>query len=156
MSVEPYSVVSCTLDMAFYSGYDEGGTTSTLAAPGDVIHGGASDVETDLLWASDIVSVNYSMDQDITPVYPLGGLLPTGFSREGGTVSVELEGTGLGSILDFEDICAGYVEGSINLSGVCNEEIGGSISFSGNVTDPSISLGPNAEIEGSLSVEGVL
>ena len=156
MSIESYSVVSCTLNMAFYNGYDEGGSTSSLATPGDLIHGGASDVSTDLLWTNDIISANYSMDQDIAPVYPWGSLAPTGYTREGGTISVDLQGTGLGSILDFAGVCDGYTVGSINLTGLCEGTEGGSISFSGYVTDPSVSVGPNAEIAGSLSVSDTL
>tara|TARA_R110000824_G_scaffold174380_3_gene352521 strand:- start:1811 stop:2581 length:771 start_codon:yes stop_codon:yes gene_type:complete len=156
MSIDPYSVVSCTLDIAFYNGYDQGGSTSTITAPGDVIHGGASDVSTDLLWTNDIISVNYSMNQGISPVYPLGGLAPTGYTREGGTISVDLEGTGLGSILDFTGVCEGYTTGNINLTGVCEGTVGGGIPFSGYVTDPSITVAPNEEIVGSLSVAGIL
>ena len=154
MSIEPYSVVSCTLDIAFYNGYDQGGSTGTLTTPTDVIHGGASEVSTELLWTNDIINVNYSMDQDIAPVYPLGSLVPTGYNRDGGTISVDLEGTGLGSILDFTGVCEGYTTGYINLTGVCSGTVGGGIPFSGYVTDPAITVAPNQEINGSLTVFG--
>jgi hypothetical protein len=156
MSIEPYSIVSCTLDISFYNGYDQGGATSILTSPEDLIHGGASDASGNLLWTNDIISANYSLNQDISPVYPFGELMPSGYTRGGGTVEVDLEGTGFGSILDFSGICDGYTTGYINLTGVCASTTGGQIPFSGYITDPSLSLGANQEIVGSLSVAGTI
>ena len=154
LSIEPYSAVTCEVSMSFYNGYDQGGSDGSLSAPDDVIHGGAATVTSDLLWSSDIVSCTYSLNQSVSPVYLLGELVPDGYSIEDTTVQVDIAGTGLGSILDFEGICDGYAEGSITLAGVCDPTLGGSISFSGNVIDPQVTVAPGEEINGSLTVFG--
>jgi hypothetical protein len=154
LNIEPYSAISCDVSMSFYNGYDQEGSAGALTPPADVLHGGATTVTSDLLWSSDIVSCTYSLNQSVNPVYLLGELVPDGYSIEETTVSVDIAGTGLGHILDFEEICEGYVEGNITLAGICEEAIGDSISFSGNVTDPQVTVAPNQEINGSLTVFG--
>ena len=154
LNIEPYSAVSCDVGMSFYSGYDQGGSEGTLSTPGDVIHGGASTVDSDLVWSSDIVSCRYSLNQAVSPVYLLGELTPDGYSIEDTTVQVDIAGTGLGSILDFEAICSGAATGNITLTGICTGTAGGSIPFSGNITDPQVTVAPNEEINGSLTVFG--
>tara|TARA_R110002110_G_scaffold211442_1_gene424205 strand:- start:32 stop:502 length:471 start_codon:yes stop_codon:yes gene_type:complete len=152
MSIDPYAPVSCSLDISFYNGYDQLGDFRTLNTPGDVIHGGVSQVDTTLLWGSDLAGCEYSMSQDIAPVYALGELTPSGYTREGGSLEVALDGTGLGHILDFSGICSGYTTGNITLTGLCEGTVGGSIPFSGYVTNPSITVAPNSEINGSLTI----
>ena len=119
MTIEPYSVVSCTLDVSFYNGYDQGGSTSNIDTPADVIHGGNSEASTDLLWGGDIISANYSMNHSISPVYALGELTPSGYTRDGGTIEVALEGTGWGHVIDTSTLCEGYTTGNISLRGLC-------------------------------------
>jgi len=119
MTIEPYSVVSCTLDMSFYNGYDQDGSTSNIVTPTGLIHGGASEASTDVLWGTDLVSVNYSMNQSISPVYNLGELMPGGYTREGGTIEVGLAGTGWGHIVDSSTLCEGYTTGNISLDVLC-------------------------------------
>ena len=155
MNIEPYSAVSCTLDISFYSGYDQGGTAGSLPTPPDVIHGGASEVSSDLLWGSDLASCQYALSHSISPVYPLGSLFPTGFTREDGSVEISLAGTGLGHIIDFSTVCEGYTAGAISLTGICEGTEGGTIPFSGYVVDPEITVAPNEEIKGSLTIFGV-
>ena len=125
MTIEPYSVVSCTLDMSFYNGYDQDGSTGNIATPEDLIHGGASEAYADVLWGTDLVSVNYSMAQSISPVYSLGELMPGGYTREGGTIEVGLAGTGWGHIVDTSTLCEGYTTGNISLDRLCEACITG-------------------------------
>ena len=154
MSIDPYSVVSCTLDMSFYNGYDQGGSHSSIATPPDLIHGGASDAYGNLLWGTDIVSCEYSLSQSISPVYALGERTPSGYTRNDGVLEVGLQGTGWGHIIDFSTGCEGYTTGYINLTGVCTGTAGGQIPFSGHIMNPDVTVAPNEEIIGSLTVFG--
>jgi len=121
MAIEPYSVISCTLDMSFYNGYDQLGATSNIDAPSasGIMDGGASEASTDLLWGTDVASVNYSMAQSISPVYSLGELMPGGYTRDGGTIQVGIDGTGWGHIVDTTTICEGYTTGNISIDTLC-------------------------------------
>jgi hypothetical protein len=65
------------------------------------------------------MSVNYSMEQSISPVYAFGELTPSGYTRDGGTIEVDLQGTGWGHIIDASTLCEGYTTGNISLDRLC-------------------------------------
>ncbi|MHA2052011.1 MAG: hypothetical protein ACW99F_00315 [Candidatus Hodarchaeales archaeon] len=149
MSIEPYSAVVCDLQIDFFGGYDQGGSTSSIAGASGFVHGGISNVETDLLWNNDITSADYSISQSIEPRYKLGEYIPHAYKRNDGTINVSLQGTGLGKILTSP--CEGYTSGSINLTGLCSS-LNERIEFSGFVVNPNVSVSPDSEVAGSLEV----
>lgn len=149
LNLDAYSVAKSQIEISFYGGYDQDGTTGYINETGGFIHGGISNVESDLLWNNDIINVNYSMSQNINPIYKLGEREPHGFSRPEGSITVGLNGTGLGKILS--DPCSGFATGSINISGLCSD-FSDSILFSGFVLNPDLNISSNQEIIGSLEV----
>jgi hypothetical protein len=159
INIEPYTPITCEVNMSFYGGYEIlGAPLAGPAAPDGVMHGGGSTVDPtagaeNILWNTDLVSCTYSINQSINPVYLLGNMLPEGYSIEDTTTEVTLEGIGLGKVLTFSELCPDLVEGSIAFSGVCAGATA-SLDFEGYVINPQITVEPNKEINGSLTVFG--
>jgi len=160
INIEPYTPVTCEVNMSFYGGYEiMEDPQDPPTAPDGVMHGGATTInpdqgDNDPLWSTDLVSCTYSLNQTINPVYLLGDMGPQGYSIEDTTVEVALAGIGLGTILDFDDICPEETKGTITLKGVCEAPLSDTLTFTGYIINPQITVEPNKEINGSLTVFG--
>lgn len=149
MDIQPYSPVSCQIEIDFYGGYNQTGAMTGISGGSGFIHGGTTTVESDLLWNNDIISASYSMSQSIEPIYKLGEYIPYGYKRNDGSINVSLEGTGFGSILTSP--CSGYTTGKISLTGLCST-FSGDIDFSGFVINPNLSVSEGSEVQGSIEI----
>tara|TARA_R110000822_G_scaffold110654_6_gene241014 strand:+ start:39803 stop:40543 length:741 start_codon:yes stop_codon:yes gene_type:complete len=149
MNIQPNSIVSCDVDISFYGGYDQTGIVGTIESSGDLMHGGTTNVDSDLLWNNDIISCSYSVNQSIEPIYKLGEFEPFAYKRSNGSISVNLQGTGLGKVLSLP--CDGYTTGNISLQRLCAGGIV-EIPFSGFASNPSLEISPQQEIVGSIEV----
>ena len=149
MSINPYSVVECQMEVDFFGGYNQDGDLSGIEAGTGYIHGGTSNVESDLIWNNDITSASYKISQNIEPIYRLGEYIPYGYKRNDGSIQIDIDGTGFGAVLSTP--CEGFTSGAINLKGLCST-FTGQIEFSGFVTNPSVSISPDSEVVGSVTI----
>lgn len=119
----------------------------------DLAHGAFSTVETGsqaLLFNTNLLSLDLSFSQSVTPYFGVGGTNIIGLEYGGGQISCSIDGTGIQRMVDFE--CDSGTNLVLTLKNLCNTELE-DIRVSGfKITSSSISLNESEDVVGKLEM----
>ena len=106
-------------------------------------------VET-MFFNDNFYSFDYSISQSITPYFLLGESEISSATLTDGSVSISLEGSGLGGAISYP--CSDYSTVSIGLKDVCENKLGAIVESGMQVEDSSLALSSDKGLEGSISL----
>lgn len=146
IKIAPLTLVECSMKAVFFSEMSRNASitpAATLDAE-DISHGAFSTAN-----INNLVSINLSFSQSVTPYFAIGTNTIIGMDFNGGQIKCDIDGTGLQKVLDLD--CDSSSDLVLNLKNVCNTELGDLTVEGLKVTESSLTIQAD-DVVGKMSL----